>query len=90
MVYCIGYDLNSPGKNYTPLIEQIKSYGIWWHHLDSTWFIVSNKTASQIRDHLVEYIDNTDELLVFKVGDSWAGRGFSKRGYDWLHNNWKK
>ncbi|WP_294237343.1 hypothetical protein [Chryseobacterium endophyticum] len=90
MVYCIGYDLNSPGKDYKDLIEQIKTYDIWWHHLDSTWFVVSDKTASEIRDHLSKYIDSNDELLIFKTGDSWAGKGFSEKGYKWLHNNWKK
>lgn len=88
MVFCIAYDLNSPGANYAALIEQIKSYGTWWHHLDSTWFIVSDNTASQIRNHLGQYIDNSDELLVFPVGSDWAGKGFSEKAYNWLNNNW--
>lgn len=90
MVYCIAYDLNTPGRDYSVLIEQIKSYNIWWHHLDSTWFIVSNKSASEVRDHLSIYIDSNDELLVFKVGPSWAGKGFSEKAYKWLHDNWNK
>ncbi|MBB1194940.1 SinR family protein, partial [Flavobacterium sp. SOK18b] len=58
MVFCIAYDLNSPGRDYSTLIDCIRSYGTWWHHLDSTWFIVSeNKTASQIRDELGKLID---------------------------------
>ena len=90
MVYCISYDLNSPGKDYTNLIDNIKSYGYWWHHLDSTWFIKSEKKTSEIRDHLSKFIDSNDEILVFKVGNSWAGKGFSQRGFDWLRNNWIK
>lgn len=83
----ICYDLNSPGQEYTVLHEQIKTYGTWWHHLDSTWIVKTSKTATEIRDHLGKYIDSNDELLVVKFGSSWAGKGFKKKGFDWLHNN---
>ena len=84
MVYCISYDLNSPGRDYSSLIDGIKSYGTWWHHLDSTWFIVTeHKTASEIRNELGQLIDTNDEILVFKVGNTWAGKGFSKRGFEY-------
>jgi len=86
-LFMICYDLNSPGQDYTELITQIKSYGTWWHHLDSTWIIKSKKTAVEIRDHLGKYIDTNDELLVVKFGDAWAGKGFEEKAYNWLRNN---
>jgi hypothetical protein len=48
----VGYDLNSPRKDYTDLIEKMKSYGAWWHHLDSTWLIKTTKTPTEVRDEL--------------------------------------
>ncbi len=87
-LYMVCYDLNSPGQDYTELFEQIKSYGTWWHHLDSTWIIKSPKTATEVRNHLGKYIDSNDELLIVKFG-SWAGKGFEKRAYEWIHNNSK-
>ena len=86
--FCVAYDLNSPVRDYSRLIEAIKLYGTWWHHLDSTWFIKSDSTATQIRDHLGQYIDSDDELLVFEVGLGWAGKGFRSNAYDWLKKNW--
>lgn len=86
-LFIVCYDLNSPGQNYTTLIDEIKSYGTWWHHLDSTWIIKSNKSAKEIRDHLGKYIDINDELLIIKFGDEWAGKGFEEKGYKWLHDN---
>lgn len=84
----IGYDLNSPGKDYADLITRIKNHGAWWHHLDSTWLIVTDLTAKQMRDDLSAYVDSNDELLVIDVSDdSWAGTGFQPRAYDWLTNN---
>jgi len=32
-------------------------------------------------------LDANDELLIVRFGDSWAGKGLSKKAYDWLHNN---
>ena len=84
----IGYDLNAPGKDYSKLIEQIKAVGAWWHHLDSTWLVKTNKTASQLRDDLGAFVDADDELLIIDVsGDFWATKGIAKSGSDWLHNN---
>lgn len=88
MIYCICYDLNSPGQDYNTLHDAIKSYGTWWHHLDSTWLIKTDQTAVQIREYLSQFIDKNDELLVFPVAPGWAGTGFSKKAYEWLHNNW--
>lgn len=81
------YDLNSPGQDYGKLHEQIKGYGNWWHHLDSTWLIITDKDAAEIRDHLKLSLDKNDELLVVKFGSEWAGSGFSKEAYQWLRDN---
>ena len=45
----VGYDLNTPGKDYEKLIEYMKSFGTWWHHLDSTWLVVAEMTPVQLR-----------------------------------------
>ena len=90
--YMIGYDLNRPGQNYNNLIEAIKTYSNktysnWWHCLDSTWLIKSDKTATQIRDHLQQHIDSSDELLVANMSGTAAWVGFDKTCSDWLTNN---
>lgn len=84
----VGYDLNKPAQNYAGLIEGLKSHGTWWHHLDSTWLVRTAKSASQLRDELMELIDANDELLVLNVtGDLWASAGLQQRANDWLQEN---
>lgn len=85
----VGYDLNSPGKDYRPLIEKLKSsYSNWWHCLDSTWIIVTNKTPVQVRDELAGLMDSNDELLVIDTnGGSAAWRGFDSNCSTWLKSN---
>lgn len=85
---CVTYDLHKPGQEYTELIAAIKRHRTWWHHLESTWFIVTNKTAASVREDLKQYLDKNDEILVFTVGSYWAGEGFKERAYAWLQKNW--
>jgi len=86
--FLIGYDLNKAGQNYEALFEAIKSIpNYWWHHLDSTWLIVTDdsKTAAGIRDILRRHIDANDELLIINVtGAERAWMGFNDKGSNWL------
>lgn len=84
--YMVGYDLNKTGQDYESLKEAIKSYGNWWHHLDSTWLIVTSSSAEEIRNHLRRYIDSNDELLVAKLTGEGAWAGFNTSGSTWLKN----
>jgi len=82
--YLIGYDLNKSGQDYVTLIEEIKKLGTWWHCLDSTFIIKSSSTAAFIRDHLKQYIDSNDELLVVCLTGEGAWTGFSDKCSKWL------
>jgi hypothetical protein len=86
--YIIGYDLNKPGHDYAGLIAAIKSmFAAWWHYLDSTWIVRSDKTAVQIRDALKGYLDPSDEMLVADLSGTAAWVGFPDNGSDWLKSN---
>ena len=88
--YVIGYDLDKPGQNYENLFKAIKAIGTWWHCLDSTWLVVSNLTAAQIRDQLLTHIDNNDKLLVARLTGEAAWYGFDDECSKWLKNNLNK
>lgn len=85
--YLVSYDLVKPGKNYDDLITALKTYPNWWHHLGSTWCIVSPNTAAQIRDHLSQHIDQNDRLLVVRSAGEGAWQGFNPDGSKWLKDN---
>ncbi len=86
--YIIGYDIH-PTKNesYDDLINAIKKLGSWWHHLDSTWVVVSDLTAVEIRDRIWKHMYKDDQLLVVKSGGVAAWNGFSDSGSKWLKDN---
>ncbi len=82
MVYCISYDLMS--KNYDALIQNIQSYGLWWHQSESTWFIESNLDAKQIYENLSNYISINDKIIVIQVHKHWWGTGHTTEEYNWM------
>lgn len=85
--FLIGYDLNKPSQEYSDLISAIKSIGGWWHHLDSTWIVKSDKNCKEIRDQLKPYIDANDELLVVRLSGEGAWSGINEKGSKWLKDN---
>lgn len=82
----IGYDLDRPAQNYANLEAAIKAIGDWWHHLDSTWLVVTPHTPTQVRDALAKHIDSRyDKLLVIDISrDAAAWIGFNDQGAKWL------
>ena len=82
--FIISYDLHN--GNYDELFEAIKSYGTWAHITESTWAIISSKKASEIRDHLGEYLPKGSRLIVVKSGAVAAWRNVICSN-EWLKKN---
>lgn len=84
--YIISYDLIKR-KDYNSLINEIKKTQKWAHPMESLWIIVSNESASEVRDRLKLHMDNDDKLLVVKSSSVGAWKGLSSNVSDWLKNN---
>ena len=86
-VLLITYDLNKPGQDYKSLFEAIKALGAWWHHLDSTWIVVSSKTPAQAWTSLAPTLDQSDHCLIIDItGDTYNG-WLPKQAWDWMRSN---
>ncbi|MCS3608472.1 hypothetical protein [Erwinia rhapontici] len=85
-VYQINYDLRKQ-KDYSSLIERIQSYGTWCHPLESVWIIVTNQTATQVRDYLATVMDNDDGILVTRLQGEAAWYGLSNEVSQWIQSN---
>lgn len=90
--YLIMYDLNKEGAAYSAankkLTDRIKElFGTYWHHLDSTWIVVTDWNHKQIRDDLKGHMDDDDELLVVESSSVGAWHGFSDKASKWLKDH---
>lgn len=84
----ISYDLSKPGQDYSDLHDAIKGLGPpWWHHLESTWIVVTDMGTTEIANALTPYLNSNDKLLVTTLTGAWTSWGLSDDANDWLHNN---
>lgn len=66
--YIVSYDLCQPGRDYNSLYNALKKFPSWGKLTESTWAVVCNKSAIEIRDYLRLYMDLSDRLIVIKSG----------------------
>lgn len=86
--YIISYDLKGkPPNDYLELIETIKHFANWWHHLESTWIIRSGLSVEKVRDKLIPHIGSKDKLFVATLSGEAAWIGIVKEGSNWIKEN---
>lgn len=86
--FIVSYDLCQPGRKYDELYAVLKSFHNWGRLTESTWAVVSQSTAVEIRDLLMRYIDDNDRLIVIKGGKSAAWNRMLAKN-QWLIDNLK-
>jgi len=84
--YSITYDLKAPGRNYESLYEAIKQSGKWWHYLESTWLVITDKTSQEIWASLAQTIDKNDLLLIIEIRKDCYG-WLPAEAWDWINEN---
>lgn len=83
--YIVSYELKQPRREYVDFIGALRSYDDWAQLLDSTWAIVSDRSAVEIRDDLWELLDPDDGLFVIQSGDEAAWQDV-RCDNQWLRN----
>ena len=87
MMYLVSYTLNPPRINQA-LEKELQSTGIWWHHLDFTWIIVSGETIEQLYNRIAKHLMQSDHELIFEIPPNARYFGWlPKEAWDWLQNN---
>lgn len=86
-VYLISYDLVSPGQHYPQVHAAIRSIGEWSKPLESTWFVKTNLSVSQVRDTVQKAMDSNDKLLVIQVTRNMAGFRLPDAVWKWMTDN---
>ena len=85
--FLISYDLaEGSSLDYQELLGAIKSYGTWAHITQSTWAVVTEDKASEVRDHILSYLPSDSRLFVVKSGSIAAWRNPICRS-EWLKKN---
>jgi hypothetical protein len=85
----ISYDIHpSAGDACERVTDDIRSLGEWWHHLESTWLVKTDRTPGQIRDLLKQHVGCDDQLLIVDISlDAAAWFGVNDAGSRWLETS---
>ncbi|MCW2370327.1 hypothetical protein [Sphingobium sp. B11D3D] len=87
----ISYDLMKPGQNYDAVIERVKELGNWAKIGYSFWYVRSDYTAAQARDHIVPALDAGDKLyIVDATKNTAAWHGLPQQVSDFIKDKWPK
>jgi hypothetical protein len=86
-VIMISYDLVNPGRNYELLIQRIKAYGTWARLGGSAYLILTAHSPEQVRDYLVQVLDQNDAIWVGMAPAPSAWRGLPNDVANWILTN---
>lgn len=85
----ISYDLNSPGQDYSAVIDEIKSLGSWAKVQKSFWYVNSSLSASEAVDRIWAKMDVNDSLIVVDAtNNNAAWQGLSDEVGNAIKNQW--
>lgn len=86
--YIISFELSAENKSskFESLSNSIKSYKGWARITHSTWAVVTEEKAKDIRLKLGEHITESDRLFVIKSGVEAAWKNSRCRN-EWLKKN---
>lgn len=87
MIYIVVYDLLEPGQHYDSLIKKIKEYDGWAKLGYSCFLIKTEKYATEVRDELIQFVDENDKLYVGKVTTPAAWLNMPKDVVKWINDN---
>jgi hypothetical protein len=87
----ITYDLMQDDQKYAQVIAKIKELGNWAKVNYSFWYVKSDYTAAQARDHVKVALDANDKLYVVDAtnGDA-AWCGLSTEVASFVRDKWGK
>ena len=86
-MFVVTYDISATTNAETrkAISDAIEASGNWWHHLGSTWLVVSEKNANEIEKMIDPHVRKAPgRLLVMEVVPSNRQGLLPKKGWDWI------
>ena len=89
-LYLLTFDVPPSSKGLTELhnlIDNDPAITDWMHHIKTTYFIVSTKTAQQLADNFKGVLGN-ENYIVVQIRRPYGRQGWlNKDAWEWLSKN---
>ncbi len=87
----VSYDLNSPGQDYSKVIEEIQSLGSWAKVHKSFWYVRAEFTAEEAAKKVWAKMDSNDSLMVIDTtGNNAYWFNIKPEVSKFMQDNWYK
>ncbi len=80
----VTYQQKSFWKDYSNFYEALKSSEHWWHHIDNTWILCTNHPKEKWNDHLRQFLNEDDFLLIVDITKSEYSGWLPKEAWEWI------
>jgi hypothetical protein len=80
----ISCGLSKPGQYYSGLNDAIHRLGSWWRCLESVWLVFTRHDSSYVLDTLIDYVSESDKIVVLELQGYWASYNLPEQCYRWL------
>lgn len=87
-VYMIVYNTGDLETNYMGLHSAIKSHGNSIRILKSAWLVETDKSADELYDNVIGFLEKGTHLLVIEVTSEYQGE-LDKKACDWLKDKFE-
>jgi hypothetical protein len=84
MIHIVSYDLKVPGRDYAKLYEVLKSGHSWWHYLESTWIISSNKDIETWSERIRSVLDVNDRFIIVDITRQSYNGWLPDKAWEWI------
>lgn len=79
-------NINASRKSFR-LSDELRTADRFWHYIDSTWIIISTRTAEDWAVRLRRHITDEDNLLVMEVNPIAAEGLLTNAAWQWIARN---
>jgi hypothetical protein len=73
-------------RDYSRLHDALKDLDAWWHYLESTWLVVSDKTADDLWSLIQSQIGPKDRILIVRLTNDYSGF-LPDEAWDWIREH---
>lgn len=89
--YIISYELKHTRNDYSKLYSTIKGFGDWFHALESTWFVRTDKSTKEmlndIYPNLIQESPLCDMVFICELNIDNRSGWMSKTVWEWINKN---
>ena len=82
-MFLITFDFKGSADKYSKVFETLKSFGTWWHYMENTWLVMSEKAPSEMNDLMRPHYDKDINVLIIEVGKNRSG-WLPQKAWDWI------